>query len=169
MDFDGVFTDNKVFIHQDGHEMMQFSKYDSYSMRMLESSKNLGFHNLNYFVLSTETNQIVVNRCSKMKVECYTGVDNKLEFIENYFVERGFNRDGVSGLIYLGNDLNDYEAVKSAGFSFVPKDAHKKLKQICSRVSKRVGGDGFVRDSIEYILDLENWESNEISKLVSNS
>ena len=68
------------------------------------------------------------------------------------------NRPGIihpeNGLVFFGNDLNDLEAMSHSGFSISPSDAHPAVKQISSFVLGSSGGQGFVREGIEFILNL---------------
>ncbi len=96
-----------------------------------------------------------------MKLNCFLGVDNKLKFIK----ERCFENENLKnldlnslkkGIIYLGNDLNDYESMLFAGFSVAPVDAHPIIKNISSVIIDKKGGDGFVRKFVELFLRVDN-------------
>ena len=69
-------------------------------------------------------------------------------------------------MIYLGNDLNDAKAIGLSGFSIVPQDSHPKIKEIASYIVPRNGGDQFVRYFIEKIINLEDMNFDQISKLL---
>jgi len=158
-DFDGVFTDNNVYLNSKGQEFVRCSRYDGYGIRILKAANEMGLANLEISILSTETNKVVSRRAAKLKVECFSGIENKLAFLkEVYFPLFGLDIDkGLSQLIYLGNDLNDLAIMKKAKVSFAPKDSHPLVIKNASFVLKnKLGGNGFVREVIESILGKRN-------------
>lgn len=169
-DFDGVFTDNKVYVNQDGLEFVMCDRRDGLAidlLRKFQTSKQLL---AKAFVLSTETNSVVVARAKKLKLPCYTGIRGKLDFLEDYFSERFQNTDSpFEGLVYLGNDLNDLAVIAKAGYSVVPSDAHPMIKSMASVVLSEKGGDAFVRAFIELFLGMSKLNTGEINELIFNS
>ena len=97
-DFDGVFTDNTVYVSEDGREMVRCSREDSLGINMLQA------RNLPMFILSTETNPVVAARAAKLKLKAFQGCGNKRQFLESYLNEHNLSSEDV---IYMGNDLND--------------------------------------------------------------
>jgi len=89
-------------------------------------------------------------RAKKHKIDCYQGVNDKLSFIKKYILKKS-SKDLISedGIIYLGNDLNDYSSMKACGFSVAPCDAHPEIIKIADIVIKKKGGDGFIRSFVE--------------------
>ena len=85
-------------------------------------------------------------RAKKHKIACYQGINDKLSFIKEYILKKS-SKDLISedGIIYLGNDLNDYSSMKACGFSVAPKDAHPEILKIADVVINKKGGEGFVR------------------------
>ena len=154
-DFDGVFTDNYVYVNSQGDETVRCSRADSYGVNLLNKAIKNEYQKISCFVLSTETNPVVSARCRKMGIDSYSGFSNKWEFLENWLDQ---NRPGIippeQGLVFFGNDLNDLEAMSHSGFSISPSDAHPAVKQISSFVLDSSGGQGFVREGIEFILNL---------------
>ena len=69
----------------------------------------------------------------------------------------------LNNVVYLGNDLNDMEAIKIAQFSVVPKDAHPKIKKYSQYILEANGGQGFIRLFIENLIQINNM--NEINLL----
>ena len=69
--------------------------------------------------------------------------------------------------MYVGNDLNDLEAFKLAEFSCAPLDAHLKTKKNADFISSLNGGNGFVRNLIEKLIDIENKTDDEIIKFIN--
>lgn len=142
-DFDGVFTDNKVYTAQDGTESVMCDRRDGLGVEML---RNAG---VPMFILSKESNPVVAARARKLKLDVQGSCDNKGSFLEQYFAENGVDPANV---IYMGNDLNDFEAMQRVGFSVAPADSHPDIKRIASLVLLENGGDGAVRALSELIL-----------------
>lgn len=168
LDFDGVFTDNYVYLSTEGKELIRFSKYDSYGFNLLESARKLGWHNLDIFVISTETSNIVRTRCDKLNIKSYLGIFDKKSFVVDYLESNGEQKKDLAGVIYLGNDLNDLPVLKEAGLSFAPSDAHEFIKRESKMVLNSNGGSGFIREAVDYLLNLSIREPEEINELILN-
>ena len=169
-DFDGVFTNNKLFVDQNGIEHVAVSRSDGYAIELLKKAKLKNLHNLDFFVLSTETNPVVKSRCEKMKLECISGISNKLEYLTSRISLQGIDIDeGFRKTIYLGNDLNDLSVMRKVGLSIAPADAHCTIKEISSIVGKNKGGQEFVREIVELMLGFGRMSVEEIDEFVSNS
>lgn len=166
-DFDGIFTDNTVFMDQNGIETARFSRGDGYGIKLLALAKSKMLHNLNYFVLSTERNPIVERRCAKMNLPCVQGISNKYNYLlQQVKIGEKFE---FKKLIYVGNDLNDLQIMAEAGFTICPNDAHPMIKSKSNFVSNRNGGEDFVREIIELLLGFDNKGIEEINEFISNS
>lgn len=168
-DFDGVFTDNKVWVDQDGRESVRCDRGDGLGMDFVrEFQKNRGLKT-QFFILSKEKNPVVLARAAKLKLECRHGITNKLEYMRSYFAEKiPHDPSPFVGLIYLGNDLNDLPLFESAGCSVAPNDAHPIIKAHATWKLPQNGGEGFVRAFIEKFLRIEQLSTGEINELVSN-
>lgn len=142
-DFDGVFTDNKVYTSQDGSEMVQCDRRDGLGLDLLRKE---GYA---MFILSTETNPVVEARAKKIGLKSVFGCGNKLNFLQTYMKEHEID---PSKTIYVGNDINDLEAMQFVGFPVAPNDAHPDILRIASLVLRADGGDGAVRELCEIIL-----------------
>lgn len=168
-DFDGVFTNNKVYIDDRGVESVQVSRADGYAIHLLRKFKSLGMHTLDSFILSTEKNHVVQKRANKLSMPCYQGIENKLEFLAEYLnISQPLHTDPFKGLIYFGNDLNDLPVIQRAGLTLCPADAHDVIKSLSHHISNRKGGDHFVRDGVEFLLGMQSLSTEEISALISN-
>ncbi len=143
-DFDGVFTDNKVYTAQDGTETVQCDRRDSLGLNMLKT------HGLEMFILTQETNPVVSARAKKMGLPVYSGCTSKKEFLETHLATHDIE---PSEVIYMGNDLNDLGAMTLVGYSVAPADAHPKIKRIASLVVSECGGNGAVRSLCEIIIE----------------
>jgi YrbI family 3-deoxy-D-manno-octulosonate 8-phosphate phosphatase len=162
-DFDGVFTDNKVWVHEDGTECVRCDRGDGLAFDILRRFVVRMNWNLEYFILSREINSVVYSRARKLKVPCTQGVANKIDYLNTYLTE---NLKTAKGLIYVGNDLNDLAAMRLSGFSVAPSDAHPLIQREANFVSKHKGGEGFVRSFVEQLLRVEKMPIDEILQLV---
>lgn len=167
-DFDGVFTDNYVYVDSGGNETVRCSRADSYGVNLLELAKRKQ-ELLDFFVLTTETNPVVENRCKKMGLDCYSGKGNKWGFLSEWL---GVNRRGMvspeQGVLYFGNDLNDLEVMSHVGASICPSDAHPEIKRLATFTLGSLGGQGFVREGIELVLGFPHMTPGEIHDFVSD-
>jgi len=162
-DFDGVFTDNKVIVCENGFEQVICDRSDGLGLNILKRFIEKNNWRVEYFILSTEKNPVVLRRAEKLKINAKQSISNKFSFIEKYLKERfGETKESIEGVIYLGNDLNDLEAIERCGFSVCPKNAHPKIKNHADKIINKEGGFGFVREFIEFIIGLNDFTNEEI-------
>lgn len=145
-DFDGVLTNNKVLIDEMGKESVYCNRSDGLAFNLL--------HKLNkpVFILSTEKNPVVAIRAKKLNTPVIHGAKNKVESLISLAKEEGLQLEKI---LYIGNDLNDYQVMKKCGFALCPSDAHDEIKNISDVVLKTRGGEGVIRELIEDILELD--------------
>lgn len=161
-DFDGVFTNNRVYVDESGTESIGCSRSDGLAFDMLRHFCLLKEWFPEYFILSKETNPVVSTRAKKLGIKCVQSIDNKLEYIEFYL---NSNHTGV--LIYLGNDLNDLAVMMHPNvFSVAPLDAHPAIIKIADVIIQRKGGDSFVRSFIEQLIGTDKMNHEELAQLV---
>ena len=141
-DFDGVMTDNKVYIDQNGKEMVQVNRGDGLGISEI---KKLGIKQI---IISTERNPVVSIRAKKLGVPCLQGIENKKDVLNNYCRK---NNIDLQIIAYVGNDINDKDAMEMAGIKFCPADAHDSIKEISDYVLKTEGGHGIVRELFDLI------------------
>ena len=134
-DFDGVMTDNRVLVDETGKESVYVSRADGQGINILWS---LG---IALVIISTEKNNTVEKRAEKLKVECIHGVTDKAECLRIYCAERNIPLKNVA---YIGNDINDYDAMQLSGIKIVPCDAYEEVKSIADYVTTAKGGCGVV-------------------------
>ena len=142
-DFDGVFTDNKVYVSQDGTESVMCDRRDGLGIKMLKKL------NIPMFILSMENNPVVLARAKKLGLKVKTGCEDKKRFLRNYFKLKGVDSANV---IYIGNDLNDLEAMGLVGCSICPGDSHAKVKESATYILASNGGNGAVRELAELLI-----------------
>ncbi|MDA1095641.1 MAG: hypothetical protein O3B84_00055 [Chloroflexi bacterium] len=167
-DFDGVFTDNKVWVDQDGRESVRCDRRDGLAFDLVRSFRRHGRLDAEFLILSKEPNPVVLARARKLKLDCHHGVHDKLAFMQEYLAQRfPGDRAAFTGLVYLGNDLNDLPLMRHAGFAVAPADAHPLVRSVAQLIVERPGGEGFVRAFIERLLKINELSPEEIDELVS--
>lgn len=146
-DFDGVMTDNKVILSEDGLESVVVNRSDGLAVNRLK------YCGIPQIILSTETNNVVAKRARKLGIPIIQGISDKRSSLKEYCRK---NNITLKDVVYVGNDLNDLQAMKSVGYPVCPSDACREVRAICSIVLNAVGGDGVVRELLDYIKFLED-------------
>lgn len=150
-DFDGVMTDNRVLVDETGKESVYVSRADGQAIHILRS---LG---IDLVIMSTEKNGVVKKRAEKLKVECIQSVSDKASCLKNYSIKKKIPLENIA---YIGNDINDYEAMQLVGLRIVPQDAYQEVKEIADYMTERKGGEGVIRE----IADCFRMQQNESEK-----
>ena len=149
MDFDGVLTDNKVFIDEDGKEMVICDRSDSLGIKMLKKEKK----EIGIIVISKETSKVVKARCEKLHIEYMTGIDDKLEALKGIIEKRNLKFENVA---YIGNDVNDIECIQNSGIGVAVADSVSQVLQVADIVTTKKGGHGAVREFCDLLLHLNS-------------
>jgi YrbI family 3-deoxy-D-manno-octulosonate 8-phosphate phosphatase len=136
-DFDGVFSDNRVWTNDRGEEAVACFRGDSQGLRRLDEV------GVDYFILTSETNDAVPARAKKIRAECIRGIEDKLPVLEGELERRGVS---LAETAYLGNDVNDAECLAAVGVPVVPSDAWAEVVPLAKIVLTRAGGHGCVRE-----------------------
>ena len=136
-DFDGVFTDNRVWVNERGEEALAFSRSDGLGLRRLDEV------GVPYLIVSLEVNPVVGARAEKLRAECVQGVEDKLLVLREHAGRRGVALEQTA---YVGNDVNDAECLRAVGLPVVPADAWPEVKPLARWVLERPGGNGCVRE-----------------------
>lgn len=144
LDFDGVMTDNRVWVDEQGHESVAASRSDGLGLELLRKQACI-----EVMVISKEENPVVQARCRKLAVPVIQSVLDKEEALRQIIEEKNIVPANV---IYLGNDINDLPAFKVAGFCVAPSDAHPEVLRRADLVLSRKGGHGAVRELCDLIL-----------------
>jgi len=145
-DFDGVLTNNLVFVDQDGKELVSCNRSDGLAFDVLRKLKKPSY------ILSTEKNPIVSARAKKLKIKAIQGVEDKVKELLNLAKTNEYN---LNRILYVGNDINDYKAMKLCGYSACPSDSHEKIRSIATFVLQKKGGNGVVRELLEVKLNID--------------
>ena len=136
-DFDGVFTDNLVYVFEDGREAVRCSRGDGMGLQKL---KRLGIETI---IISTEQNPVVSARAQKLKIRCVQGCDDKRAELEKITQDLGIS---LSEVAFVGNDINDAVCLTCVGMPIVVQDAHPDVLPLASYRTQKPGGNGAVRE-----------------------
>jgi N-acylneuraminate cytidylyltransferase len=145
-DFDGVITDNRVWVDQDGHETVAAYRSDSVRVKEL---REIG---IEVMILSSEPNRVVEARARKMGVEAVHGValHEKGRVMREILEMKNLQAENV---IYIGNDINDLPCFEVAGWSVAVADAFPAVVQAADYVLSKNGGHGALREMCDLILN----------------
>lgn len=136
-DFDGVMTDNRALLSETGEEFVFVSRADGIGIHMLE---NMGFK---VIFLSSETKPLVARRADKLQIPVINGVNKKIVALADYMKENSVTYEEV---LYVGNDINDFDCLSAVGVSVVTHDATSCVKKIATFQLKTRGGYGVSRE-----------------------
>jgi N-acylneuraminate cytidylyltransferase len=136
-DFDGCLTNDKVKVNMFGRESVIVNRKDGLAIKRLNK---LG---IKVVIATTETNKVVQVRAKKMKIECLSGLESKVAAISSYISARNLT---WSDVWYVGNDVNDLEAIEKSTLSFCPYDASPEVFNKADVVLSRKGGEGLLAE-----------------------
>ena len=145
-DFDGVFTDNTVSINEKSEESVVCNRADGLAIDYMRKMK------IKMIILSSEKNKVIKARAKKLKITCIQGINKKANFLKRFFVKNNYNPNKC---LYVGNDLNDFHAMKLCGYRACPSDSHARIKKISNLRIKKKGGEGVIREIAENFFDLD--------------
>jgi 3-deoxy-D-manno-octulosonate 8-phosphate phosphatase (KDO 8-P phosphatase) len=149
MDVDGTLTDGKIYMGNDGEVMKAFSIKDGYGIQDLLIPAGI-----TPVIITGRTSKLVENRCKEIGItELHQGVRDKVGKLKEILAKYGSTCENVA---FIGDDMNDYlcmtEVKSKGGIIGCPADACKQVIEYCDYVSGMKGGEGAVRDFIEYIF-----------------
>jgi len=145
-DFDGVLTNNIVYMDENGREFVGCNRSDGLAFDVLRKL------NKSVYILSTEKNPVVKARAKKLKILAIQGISDKVETIKNLVDKNNYN---LKNILYMGNDLNDYLVMQLCGYTVCPADSHIKIKEISKKILTTNGGNGVVRELLEDVFNLD--------------
>lgn len=144
MDVDGVLTDGGLLIGSDGTEFKNFNLLDGHGIRMWHRA---GFKTA---VISGRKSGATQIRVEELEISfIYQPCDNKLDCFNDILAKSGLEPKNIA---YIGDDVMDIPLVKRAGFGIAVANAVNELKSCAHYITSGKGGNGAVREVIEYIL-----------------
>ena len=136
-DFDGVFTDNMVYVFEDGSEAVRCFRSDGIGLQKLQRLE------IKTIILSTESNPVVSARAHKLKIRCLQNCKDKRTALQEIASELNIALDQVA---FVGNDINDLACLECVALPIVVQDAHRDVLPVASYQTKSPGGHGAVRE-----------------------
>lgn len=144
MDVDGTLTDGKIYMSSEGELCKAFHIKDGLGIKDI-----LPKFGIECAVITGRDSAIVANRCRELNIRyLFQGVADKVECLKNLINELGLQWRDIA---YMGDDLNDLAVMSLCGIKGCPADAAREVKGICDFVSTYNGGDGAVREFIEFL------------------
>jgi len=155
MDVDGVLTDGGMYYSEQGEALKKFNARDGMGIELLRKSGIIPA------IITQEDSKIVLKRAEKLKVgEVYIGIGDKLQVMKELAQKYNLSFDEVA---YIGDDMNDLAVLREVGLSFAPSDAMTEVKQAVRQVLSRKGGEGVVREAVDFILRDKNGKQNSLT------
>lgn len=151
LDVDGVLTDGRIIMNDNGQEIKHFDVKDGHGIKIVMR------HGIDVVFLTGRRSEVVEHRARDLGVsEVHQGIWNKVEAFEEILRRRNLDRDHVA---YVGDDVVDIALLKRVGFSVAVADASEDVKKVADYVTKKSGGRGAVREVCEIILKAqEKWD-----------
>jgi 3-deoxy-D-manno-octulosonate 8-phosphate phosphatase (KDO 8-P phosphatase) len=143
-DFDGVFTENGVWVNESGEEWVRCSRLDGMGIKQLRA-----LNTIEMMVLSTEKNPVVSRRCEKLNLPCVQGCEDKGTRLRELMEEKGMTPEETA---YVGNDINDAACLQIAGLPIIVADAHESVRSLARWITEQAGGQGAVREVCDVFL-----------------
>ena len=141
-DFDGVMTDNRVLVFEDGREAVFAHRGDGFATELIRQK------GLAQLILTTEKNPVVRKRAEKLKLDIIHSCANKKQALSDFCSDKGY---ALERTLFIGNDLNDFEALNIVGFPAAPADAHSDVLAIAKLICRTRGGYGVIRELADRI------------------
>ncbi len=147
-DIDGVLTDGNVLVMASGIMLRKMSVRDGYALQLAIKK------NYRIIIISGSYSAEAQIRLEKLGIDkIFMRVENKLEKLKELIVVHQLNKEEI---LYMGDDIPDYEVMQYCGLATCPADAAAEIKSVSKYISPLKGGEGCVRDVIEKVLKLQN-------------
>ncbi len=146
-DVDGVLTDNKVLVNEEGELLRSFHVRDGQGIKYaLEAGFPIG-------IITGGRSKGVVKRLTALGIQfVYSGVTDKQPCFQEFLQS---NQLLASDILYIGDDIPDLEIMRQVGLAVCPDDAVSEVKAVADFISPLRGGEGMVRDVIEKVLKVQ--------------
>ena len=153
-DVDGVLTNGTLLVTEEGHLLRTMNIKDGYALQLAVKK---GYQ---VWIISGGNSDDVKNRLALLGIsEVHMKVSNKKELLQSLALEHNVALDT---LLYMGDDMPDYEAMQLAGIAACPSDAAMDIKSIAQYKALTKGGEGCAREVIEKVLKLnDHWDIDD--------
>lgn len=158
-DVDGIFTDGGMYYLGTGQVARKFNVRDGLGIRLLQQTTIIPA------IVSGKKTDAVEARMNVLKIKhVYLGIKDKLLIVEKIMKDYNASFDEV---IFMGDDWNDMSVLKKVGCAITVPAASQEVKAVCDYVTDNPGGNGAVREAIEWILKKENLFDNAVQSFIS--
>ncbi len=156
-DYDGVFTDGKILMTDNGEQLRTSNVKDGYALQL---ARKKGYR---IAVISGGTSNTIVKRLNGLRVmDVFIKVEHKINVYQEYLKKNNLESHEV---LFMGDDIPDIEIMKEAGVSVCPADAAEEIKVLANYISHIKGGEGCVRDILEQVMKVQGkWMNNDAYK-----
>jgi len=152
-DYDGVLSDGSVILTSDGDALRTANVKDGYAMQLAVKK------NYRIAIISGGYSESMKRRFESLKIEdVFLGVDKKIDTYNQYLETHNLKSENI---LFMGDDIPDYEIMLSAGVPTCPADAVEEIKRVAIYISHQTGGHGCVRDIIEQVLKVQGKWMND--------
>lgn len=158
LDCDGVLADGKIVYTEDGLETKSFSAIDGLGIGLLRAV------GIKTAVITGRKSLSLARRCVDLKItHLYQGIRNKVEVAEALIKELSIDWENVA---FMGDDWNDYQLLNKVAISGAPCQSFPDIKKVVDFIADREGGNGAVREFIEYILKSQGYYETAVEKFI---
>ena len=143
-DVDGVFTDGKIFMFSNNEFVRSFNIKDGFAVKYaIQQGYTIA-------IISGGDSNMIRKRFIDLGItDIYLNITDKMEALEDFYFKYNIDPDN---LLFMGDDLPDYEVMNKCGVPTCPSDAAEEIKSVAKYISNFKGGEGCVRDVIEQVL-----------------
>lgn len=159
-DVDGVLTDGRLIVGDDGQEYKAFYSKDGLGMKMLQQT------GVKIAVITARTSDVVIHRMQNLGIKhIYQGQLEKLPAFEKILIELDLTAEQAA---YVGDDVIDLPVLQQAGLAITVADAHPLVKQHAHWQTPQCGGRGAARDVCELIMQAQGTLEAQFQKYLGN-
>jgi 3-deoxy-D-manno-octulosonate 8-phosphate phosphatase (KDO 8-P phosphatase) len=146
-DVDGVLTDACMYYSSSGEELKRFNTRDGMGIVMLRD------HGIPTAIITGENSEIVLRRAEKLQIEdVFLGVKDKVAVLDTLLDKHGLTYEQVA---YIGDDVNDLEALKRVGLAVTVADGLPQVKEVAHYITEKKGGEGAVRELCDLLMNTQ--------------
>jgi len=154
-DIDGVLTDSRIMVMENGQMVRTMNTRDGYAIQYaVKNGYIIG-------IISGGKSEPTRERLTKLGIHnVYLGISDKLDSLKEFMHIHELKYDNI---LYMGDDMPDYEVMQKCGIPCCPKDSVQEIKDLSVYISDKTGGDGCVRDVIEQVMKIhKKWMKNKV-------
>lgn len=148
LDVDGVLTDGRVLVNEQGEQWRSFNVKDGYAIQYAIKQ------GLRVVIITGGKSAGIEKRFLGLGVQdVYLNISDKLSLLKRLQIQYGFD---YAQCLFIGDDMPDMECMRQVGVAICPADASEEIKAVSHYVSMKKGGEGVVRETLEKVLKLQD-------------